>query len=395
MLNLHKVGFMLYQTRILEKQLIEYIKNFPVIGLTGPRQSGKSTLLQHALPGYEYVTFDDHKALEFLEIDPDGFMQRYANKVIFDEVQKAPEIFNAIKFAVDQDRDHYGKFVLTSSCQFAMLRQVSESLAGRIGLLTLLPFQYAEMPALQQKQAIFRGSYPELVNRDYHASALWYSSYIETYLNKDLRALIQVGDIRDFRRFLQMLAANTTQLINLSHYARDLGVSVPTIKRWLSALEASYIIFLLPPYYNNYNKRITKSPKVYFYDNGLVAYLMGIETKEHYLQGPMAGTLFENYIISEIMKRELHHQTFAELYFYRSVSGMEIDLIIDRKRYKEVLEIKHTTTFKSAYMQPMQAIMEDGDHGYLIYRGEDFHYKDKMNALNYEQYLLNYQPYGN
>ena len=297
---------MKYKKRQAEKTLKEYLKAFPVVGVTGPRQSGKSTLLQHLLKDYEYVTFDDVRKVQMFEEDPIGFMDRYNKKVIFDEVQLVPEIFSSIKLLVDKDRHNYGNFVLTGSSQFAFLKSASESLAGRIGLISLLPFQYIEVPKKLHKESIYQGSYPELVTRNYFKNDLWYASYVDTYLNKDLRTIANIGDIRDFRRLLQLLASQVGKTLDMTQYSNDLGVSVPTIKRWISVLEASYIAFLLPPYYNNLGKRIIKSPKVYFFDTGLVSYFTGIQTFKQYDQGPLAGGLFENYVVSEIYKNELH-----------------------------------------------------------------------------------------
>jgi len=177
----------------------------------------------------------------------------------------------------------------------------------------LLPFQYLEVPKKQKKDSIFKGSYPELILKNYHESDLWYSSYIDTYINKDLRTLANIGDIRDFRRFIQLLASRISQTLDMSLFAKDLGVSVPTIKRWISILEASYILFLIPPYFRNHGKRVTKSPKIYFFDTGLVSYFTGIQSYELYDQGPLAGAIFENYIISEIYKKQLHTLSDANL----------------------------------------------------------------------------------
>ena len=257
-----KTGIMHYIKRVAEKSVLRLLKVFPVVGITGPRQSGKSTLLQYLLKDYEYVTFDDIRKINLYEEDPIGFINRYSEKVIFDEVQNVPKIFNTIKFMVDKNRQNYGNFVLTSSSNFAFLKSASESLAGRIGLLSLLPFQYEEIPQAQKKESIFRGSYPELALRNYHESNLWYSSYVDTYINKDLRTLANIGDVRDFRKFIQLLASRISQTLDMSLFAKDLGISVPTIKRWVSLLEASYILFLLPPYYKNYGNRIVKSPKI-------------------------------------------------------------------------------------------------------------------------------------
>ena len=377
---------MTYIHRAIEPVIKEYLTAFPVIGLTGPRQSGKSTLLQSILKKYTYVTFDDYKLRSLFEHDPEKFMSIYESEVIFDEVQKVPEIFNYIKMAVDRDRQHYGKFVLTGSNQFAFLQNITESLAGRMGLLSLLPFQYSEIPKIMREEAIYRGSYPELVMREYQHSKAWYTSYVDTYLMKDVRQISNIGDIRDFQRFMNLLAANTAQILDLTHYANDLGVAVNTIKRWLSVLEASYIIFLLPPFYENYGKRIVKSPKVYFYDTGLVAFLTGITTKELYLHGPMAGSLFENYIVAEIAKKESHQKTNAHLYYLRTTHGVEVDLIVDRKMSKEFIEIKLSSTFKPRMVKAVEAFISNKDKGYLLYTGENFPYKP-ITVVNYKDYL--------
>lgn len=379
---------MFYKNRILEKKLFEYIAYFGVVGLTGPRQSGKSTMLKHSLPNYTYVTFDDPQIVDLLKQDPQKFMRIYANKVIFDEVQKAPEFFNLIKIAIDNDRENPGKFVLTGSSQFNFIKGVSESLAGRIGLLTQLPYQISEMPKELLNKSIFKGSYPELVNKKYQMSDDWYSSYIDTYLTKDVSALLNIGDKRDFFRLIKLLAINTSQILNLSRFATDIGVDVKTIKRWISVLEASYIIFLLPPFYKNYGKRIVKSPKIYFYDTGLVSYLTGISTKELFEQGPMAGSIFENYIISEVMKKEIHQKSNAELFYLRTSQGEEIDLIIDRKQYKELIEIKSGESFNAKMTKTIELFFEPKDKGYLLYQGQNMQYVPEISILNYLNYFL-------
>jgi len=378
---------MKYIKRELEKTIKRYLKSFPVTGITGPRQSGKSTLLLNLLGNYSYVTFDDPKMIDFFENDPEGFMEKYNNRVIFDEVQHVPKIFNYLKLAIDHDRQNYGKYVITGSSQFAFLRDASESLAGRIGLLTLLPFQYSEIPKKLLTETIYKGCYPELVINNYKESEGWFGAYLDTYINKDIRAISNIGDIRDFRRFINLLAGNTSQTLNMSDYARDIGVSVPTIRHWTSVLEASYVIFLLPPYYKNFGKRIIKSPKIYFYDTGLVAYLVGIETKSQYEKGPMAGSLFENYVVLEILKKELHQKTNADLYYLRTTSKAEVDLIIDRKKYKEIIEIKKTSSFKTKMLDTVKDFLEPEDKGFLLYNGKKFQYSKNIRIENYAKYL--------
>lgn len=377
-----------YRTRVAEKKLQEYRQFFSVVGITGPRQSGKSTLLLEKFSDYAYVNFDDIRLTNAFYEDPQKFMRLHADHVIFDEVQKVPELFNYIKIAVDKDRDVPGKFILTGSSQFSFMRKISESLAGRIGLLSLLPYQFSELPSFAHEDAIFRGSYPELVEKKYQLANDWFSSYIDTYINTDVRTLINIGEMRDFMRLMSLLAANTAQQLNLSRYANDIGVDVKTIKRWLSVLEASYIIFFLPPYYENLGKRITKSPKIYFYDTGLVSYLTGISEKEHYEKGPMAGSLFENYVIAEIYKRELHSKSNTNLYYYRTTHGVEVDLIIDHKRYKELIEIKKSETYHPRMIKSIEMLRNDGDKAFLLYNGETIKLSPDVDILNYKDYLL-------
>lgn len=287
---------------------------------------------------------------------------------------------------MDKDRQNYGNFVLTGSSNFAFLKSASESLAGRIGLLSLLPFEYQEIPKTQQKKSIFKGAYPELALRDYHESNLWYSSYIDTYINKDLRTLANIGNIRDFRRFIQLLASRISQTLDMSHFAKDLGISVPTIKRWISILEASYIIFLLPPFYGNLKKRIVKSPKIYFFDTGIISYFTGIQTFQQYDLGPLNGALFENYIISEIYKKMLHALSDHRIAYIRTYDKNEIDLIIDKKSSKELIEIKKTSTFKPSMINNMKDIRSKNDTCYLLYQGKKETFNN-VSIMPFQQYL--------
>jgi len=378
---------MAYFPRIIEPHLTRYLQAFPVVAITGPRQSGKSTLLQHMFKDYTYITFDDPKNIEYFETDPDGFMQAYADHVIFDEVQHVPDLFHYLKIAVDKERKNYGKFILTGSSQLLLLEKISESLAGRIGLLTLLPLQYAEIPVGLSSESIYKGAYPELVARQYRDSELWYPAYFDTYINKDVRSLSNIGNLRDFRRFISLAAANVSQTLDLSSYAKELGISVPTVKRWISLLEASYIIFLLPPYYKNFGKRIIKSPKLYFYDTGLVSYLTGIKTWDQYDKGPMAGSLFENYLIAEILKKELHNKTDAELFYLRTSDKAEIDLIVDKKQTRDFIEIKKSATFTPRMLHTLEKFMTDKDQGYLLYNGDAIPYHQNIRVIHYTTYL--------
>ena len=313
-------------------------------------------------------------------------MRLYGDKVIFDEAQKAPEIFDYIKLLVDEDRQKTGKFILSSSSQLSFSKEVSESLAGRIGLLNLLPYEYGEMPKALQNTSLYFGSYPELVDKKYRLFDDRYASYIETYIEKDLRSIANVGNLRDFQRLIQLLAANTSQVLNFSNFSNALGVDLKTVKRWISILEASYIIFLLPPYFNNLGKRIIKSPKIYFYDVGLVSHLCGISNQTLYEKGPMHGPLFENYIIAECYKINVHRKNHSKLYYYRTGHGVEVDLIIDHRHSKELIEIKTSETFHPKMIKSIETIREPSDRALVIYRGKDLSYPP-TEVMNYKSYL--------
>ncbi|MHB1050133.1 MAG: ATP-binding protein [Bacteroidota bacterium] len=380
---------MAYIHRAAEDHITRLLKLFPVVGLTGPRQSGKSTMVRAITGnGFRYVSFDDPAMVDLFYSDPVRFIESYDQQVIFDEAQKVPEIFNYIKLIVDRSRTSYGRFIVTGSSQFGFLKHISESLAGRIGLLTLLPFQYSEVPSAWREESIYRGAYPELVLRKYEGSFDWYSSYFDTYLTRDVRDLREIGDIRDFKRFIRLLAARASQLLNMSDVARDIGISVPTVKKWISVLEASYIIFLLPPFYNNFGKRIVKSPKLYFYDTGFVSFLTGIRNQELYENGPMSGAIFENYIVSEIMKKVVHTRSDADLYYYRTSNGAEVDLIIDNKSERHWIEIKSSHTFRPEMILPLTAIKKKKDKGFVLYQGKAIDYTPDISIMNYKNYLI-------
>ena len=377
-----------YYHRAIEKTVREYLKLFPVVGVTGPRQSGKSTMLRKLLGAtYRYISFDDLNAVDRFHSDPERFMEVYSDKVIFDEVQRVPEIFHYVKVIVDNMRNDYGKFILTGSSQFAFMKRVSESLAGRIGLLSLLPFQFSEMPTGLRDPSLYQGGYPELVGRNYRGAYDWYSSYLDTYLTRDVRDISDIGDIRDFRRFIHMLAARVAQLLNMSEISRDLGVSVPTVKKWISVLEASYVVFLLPPFHKNLGKRIIKSPKIYFYDTGLVSYLTGIRTRGLFEKGPMYGALFENYVVSEVYKRLIHTRADAELFFFRESNGNEIDLIIDRKSSREHIEIKSGHTFRPGMARFLMQFAGEAQRSWVVYRGKEIALGDGVSAVNFKSFL--------
>ncbi|MBK7266481.1 MAG: ATP-binding protein [Ignavibacteriales bacterium] len=377
-----------YIPRTAELTLLKYLSAFPVVGLTGPRQSGKSTLLKELLKDeYKYVTFDSPTTVAEFRDDPERFMRINGDKVIFDEAQKAPEIFTYVKIAVDNDREKYGKFILSGSSQFTLMKKITESLAGRIGLLTLLPMQFSEIPLNLHEESIFKGGYPELVKRDYNFRNEWYQAYINTYLEKDLRSISDIGNIRDFFRLIKLLAARCSQMINFSELASELGVVVNTVKHWLSVLEASYIIFFLPPFFDNLGKRIVKSPKLYFYDTGLVSFLTGIDTEGQFENSLLTGPLFENYIVSEVKKIIEHKKLFFNLYYYRTAAGVEIDLIVDKNQSQEWIEIKTSETFQTKFINSIERTKSPEEIGKLVYRGLTKAGADGIGILNYKDFL--------
>ncbi len=344
----------MYIQRTIEKLLPAILATFPCLAVTGPRQSGKSTLLRHALPEYRYVTLDDPALLEQALADPIFFLDSLGDRCIIDEIQLTPGILSYVKMRVDADRSRNGRFVFTGSQQFSMIRNLGDSLAGRIALLDLLPFATDEMQQTEFYKgggaelfasSSLTGAYPQLATIPDIDRRLWYSSYIQTYLERDIRSLYDIGSLREFHRFMQLLAVRCSQMLNMSSFATDLGVSVPTIKRWLSVLEAGRIIYILPPHFNNLGKRITKMPKIYFLDTGLACHLAGVRDREQLLEGPMAGALFENYCLQETVKSFANLGQQPRLSYLRTNNGLEVDLIIEGENLRVLpVEIKLNRT---------------------------------------------------
>jgi len=345
----------IYIHREIEPALKNMARQFPAVALTGPRQSGKSTLLKKMFgKGHQFVSFDGPLVRQKAVSDPKLFLDSIKEPVIFDEIQYVPEILSYIKILIDKKRQKRGRFIFTGSQQFNLIKNLGDSLAGRIGILNLLPFSKAEKKTAFSSKSTFsqkyfidaclRGSFPEpsvYPGIDSHA---WYSSYIQTYLERDVRSVYEIGNLRKFQRFLQLLATRCSQVLNLSSLASDLGISVNTAKRWTSVLEASQLIYLLAPYYRNLGKRITKASKVYFLDCGLVCYLTGIKDSDYLLNGPMAGPLFENYVIQETVKSFFNQGQRPDIFYLRTHNEVEVDLIIERNMRIYPFEIKLTKT---------------------------------------------------
>lgn len=325
-----------YITRDVETVLKKALGESPVVAVTGPRQTGKSTLLKETLPDYSYITLDDPMARQQAIEDPVFFLDSFPSKLIIDEFQYAPGLLSYIKMRVDENRSEKGVYVLTGSQQFIATKGLSESLAGRIILLELGAFGLQEWNRVEGAdskaafaRACLRGSFPELVTDAAVDTQRWYAGYLQTYLERDIRTLYDIGHLREFERTLQLLAARCSQNLNYSTIAGDIGISVNTVKRWVSILEACRMIYLLPPYLKNIGSRIVKSPKVYFLDAGLVCYLTGLRSEEHLLKGPMAGALFENYCIQEAVKASFSVGKQPRFSYLRTQNGFEVDFIAE------------------------------------------------------------------
>jgi len=368
----------MYIPRILAEPFRKALSLFPAVLVTGPRQSGKTTfLLEEFSDQFEYASFDDPLERSFALSDPNGFLDRFKeHPVILDEIQYAPEILPYLKIRIDRERQKRGHWILTGSQQFQLMRRITESLAGRIAILELLPFSFLEIrkyfPDRSLEMTLWLGGYPEVVvypeKRD-----LWMRSYIQTYIERDVRQLQNVRDLHLFEQFLALCAANHAQEHRHTHLSRELGVSVPTIKSWISVLEASYIVYLLPPYFKNFGKRVVKTPKLYFLDSGLVATLTRQPGPEAALSGAMGGALFEGWIISETIKAFSNKGLRPDIYFWRSHDGLEVDLLIRAQGKLYPVEIKLTATPTMKHITPLErfkklALEESAETGILVCR---------------------------
>jgi predicted AAA+ superfamily ATPase len=332
--------------RQLEKKLKQLYRYFPVVSLNGPRQSGKSTLLRNTFPRLPYVTLENPDDLRIALQDPRRFLQNYPKGAIIDEAQNAPQIFSYIQGIVDSQPKV--KFILSGSQNFLMNQQISQTLAGRVGVLTLLPFSLPELKKenLLKKgfeHAAFTGFYPRIYDKKI-PPGLFYPSYLQTYVQRDVLQLIKVADISLFTKFIRLLAGRVGQLVNFSTLSSDVGVAVNTIKAWIAVLEASYIIFLLKPHHQNFAKRLVQQPKIYFYDTGLLCYLLGIENVKQVDSHFARGQIFENFVLLELLKNKLNNGQQSNFYFWRDKNGKEVDCIIETAGKLSPVEIKSSQT---------------------------------------------------
>lgn len=350
----------MYVSRSISPTFTAALAQFPAVLVTGPRQSGKTTFVRKAVAGAAYVSLDDPQERIFAAQDPNGFLARFTDqRLILDEIQYAPELLPFLKLRIDHDRERNGRFILTGSQQFHLMRNVSESLAGRVAILDLLPFSRPEYPGHAPGDlaaCLWESSYPEPALFP-DRRKLWLSSYIRTYIERDVRQLLNIGDLRLFETFLALTAARHGQELNMADLSRQTGISQPTVKAWIAVLDASYLLFSLPPYFRNFGKRTVKSPKIYFLDNALAAALTRQPDPQSAMAGPMGGAFLEGWVVSEAVKVFASRGERPALFFWRSHDGLEVDLLVQAGGKLWPVEIKLTATPTLQHLTPTNRFM--------------------------------------
>jgi predicted AAA+ superfamily ATPase len=362
---------MKYIKRNIEKEIKTLVKEFPIVALLGPRQSGKTTLSKYLFPKYKYVSLEDYDNRELAKNDPRAFFKKYPKKIIIDEIQRVPELFSYLQTHSDEINEN-GQFIITGSQNYLLMAKVTQSLAGRVGIATLLPFSINE---LEQKinlhDILFSGFYPRLHSQKIRPTS-FYKSYIDTYLEKDVRQLANIEQYDIFKKFLLVLSGRTGQILNISSVAVECGISRITVNKWLNILETSYIIFRLPSFHKNYKKQVVKSSKIFFYDTGLVCNLLGIKSIDQLETHYLLGNIFETFVINEFLKISFNFGKNYNFYYWRDKKGKEIDLIFEKGIEKYGVEIKLGKTIKNDFFKNLRywATLDKYNNSIMIYNGE-------------------------
>jgi len=378
--------------RLSTVKVKEMATYFKVVAIIGPRQSGKTTLVRSVFPEKPYVSLEDVDTRRDATEDPRGFLTQYSKGAIFDEVQRVPELFSYLQQVVDETPG-LGKFILTGSNNFLLQEKITQSLAGRVGYLELLPFSVKELKdltAAETEEQIIKGFYPPVYDQK-TPPELWYRNYVRTYLERDVRQMTQVADLAAFEKFLQMCAGRCGQLLNLSAMSNELGLTHPTIRRWVSILEASHIVKLLQPWHANVGKRLVKTPKLYFIDTGLACHLLGIERVEQVRTHPLGGALFENMIVAEALKQRFNAGRTDNLFFYRDHAGNEVDLLLSHAEGVSGYEIKSSRTVQPDFFRGLDRM--EGDLGGLqgraiVYGGDDARVERKTRIVPWSGFRI-------
>ncbi len=375
--------------RDLSNSINKSAKGFPVITITGPRQSGKTTFAKMTFPDYKYVTMEDPDVREYAISDPRDFIHRYSSKVIIDEFQRVPQLTSYLQGHIDKVNEP-GMYILTGSNQFEHLHSVSQTLAGRTAVLKLLPFSYKELYSGKDIDTdiyniMIKGWYPRIFDQELQYST-FYNSYFDTYVQRDVRSIVNVHNLNDFQRFVRLCAGRTGQIVKLSNIANEVGVTYNTIKGWISVLQASYIIELLYPYHVNYNKRIIKSPKLYFLDTGLACSLIGISKPDHLETHPLRGEIFETYVFSELLKNQYNQALRSNLFFFRDSNNNEIDFLAESGKGLVPMEAKLNSTPRKMHFKNIEYFNKLSDqviHNYLIYSGINNDHRYNCEIIGY------------
>jgi len=365
-----------YIRRRIESVALSLAKSFPVVTILGPRQSGKTTLVQKVFPEYGYVNLEQPDIRLLAERDPRAFLKRYAPPVIIDEIQRVPDLLSYIQVIVDEDRTGRGLFILTGSQQIGLRAAVSQSLAGRTALLRLLPLSIAELKdagiTMDRDEYLYRGFMPRLYEDELSPSVL-YAQYYQTYVERDVRQVANIRNIIAFETFIRLLAGRVGQLVNVSDLANSTGTSASTLTEWLGVLEASFILFRLPPYFENFGKRRIKSPKIFFTEPGLAAWLVGVNESSQVGTGPYLGGLFENMVVVEALKARFNAGAESNLYFWRDNNGLEADLLVSEHDGLTPMEIKASMTFSADFAKAFPKLRKASDRikaGFVVYAGD-------------------------